>query len=501
MRWNLNLMMLAGCSLLLAGPAGAAVAARSDMPVVDSRDFAGAAKTAAVGAGLRLENVQLPDTGEAAALLLERFQVFTPDAEVTIHGAAGDRVVPAPRNAYFRGAIDGKPESRAFLAVFEDGTTQGMVSDGETIYMIGGEDAAAKSLGGPLAMRRVDPVLLKSAHNSGFKCANDQLPPGPHTQPKDLSLLASSTFSAASSAGIPGEKAATASYGAKVAIETDYEFYQLFNNSTNATNYIANLIGYASTIYTSELNTALAVQSVSLWTTSNDPWTQTDSQCGLMEFGKYWNQNKTGVTRTTAHFMSGKATGGGISWVGVLCSGSFYSGAASVCPGLGSESTPWGGAYGYTGNLFGTFNINNPTVVWDIDAVAHEIGHNFSSPHSHCYNGIGGNSSPIDQCYSGETGCYSGPTSLPGPSGGGSGTIMSYCHLLNPGMSNIKLTFGSNETYGVQPARESTLMSNYVVTTAASNATCMAPVASSGTIFADSFEGGAVPGPWSGKTP
>jgi hypothetical protein len=510
MCWTMKWMTLAGMTLLsVCGAAASGGAELPALPAVDSRDFAGAAKTAAVGSRLRLENVAVSDA-DPAALVLERFEVFAQGATVTLHGAQGDRVVPAPANAYFRGVIDGKPESHAFLAVLADGSTQGILEDADATYLIGAEGAPAKALGGPLTMQRVDPVLLKSARNSGFRCANDQLlPSNAHALPKGLDFTPATPAApvapaagATDASGLPAVTAA-ATYGVKVAIETDTEFLQLFgNNSTTATNYIGNLIGYASTIYTAEINTGLAVQSVSLWTGGTDPWTQSDTQCGLMEFGKYWNVNKTNVPRTIAHFMSGKANGGGIAWVGVLCSGSFNTGAASICPALGAESTPWGGGYGYTGNLSGTFNINSPTVVWDIDAVAHEIGHNFNSPHSHCYGGIGGNANPIDQCYSGEQGCYSGTPTLPGPSGSGSGTIMSYCHLLTPGMSNIKLTFGNTETFGVAPTRESSRMSSYVVSLATGGqAACLAPVSSGAGIFSDGFEGGAVPGPWSSKTP
>src|SRR4029450_5083545 len=106
--------------------------------------------------------------------------------------------------------------------------------------------------------------------------------------------------------------------------------------------------------------------------------------------------------------------------------------------------------YGFTANIGGSFNINRPTVVWDLYSVSHEIGHNFGSPHSHRYKGPHGNARPIDQCYGGESGCYSGGTSLPGPAGTRSGTIMSYCHLVG-GYGAIALTFGTNFAYGVQP--------------------------------------------------
>jgi len=107
--------------------------------------------------------------------------------------------------------------------------------------------------------------------------------------------------------------------------------------------------------------------------------------------------------------------------------------------------------------------------------VSHEIGHNFNSPHTHCYNNIGGSSSPVDQCRSGESGCYAGTQTLPGPSGVGSGTIMSYCHLLSGGYSNISLKFGTGHLYGVMPGRVPSRMRSYVAAVATSNPACLAP--------------------------
>jgi hypothetical protein len=355
-----------------------------------------------------------------------------------------------------------------------------VIGEEGAIFLIGGDAAATKAVGGPLAMRRVDPALLKASRGELFNCGDAQLPPGPGTGPvPDFTAFAAA----------PLEKVAAAHTG-RIALESDFEFYQLFNNVTNATNYVGNLVGYASTIYAAELGTSLAVQSLSLWQTSSDPWTQTDTTCSLLEFGKYWNQNRTNVSRTIAHFLSGKSTGGGVAWLNVLCRGAFFSGGAASCPGLGAESTPWGGDYGYTGNLFGTFNINSPSVVWDIYALSHEVGHNFGSPHSHCYAGIGGNASPIDQCYGSESGCYSGATSTPGAAGTGSGTIMSYCHLRSGGYGNITLTFGANFAFGVQPAREAAQMNGYIASVASSNPSCIAPVAASNVLFSDGFESG-----------
>jgi cysteine-rich repeat protein len=75
----------------------------------------------------------------------------------------------------------------------------------------------------------------------------------------------------------------------------------------------------------------------------------------------------------------------------------------------------------------------NPDDIWDVMVVAHELGHNFGSEHTHCY------APPLDHCYNAEPGCWGGAESL--PSGGG--TIMSYCHQLPGGLSNVSLTFGT----------------------------------------------------------
>jgi len=498
---NRFLSVLAGCGLLLAAGQALAAGQPADQPAtVQSRDFVKSAADAPVGGALRLTDVEVADTGEAATFALERFQVFADDAEITIHGAGGRKtVLPAPKNVYFRGTVEGEPDSRVFLAALADGTTQGIVMRAGDAYLIGGDTgdgAAVKALGAPLTMQRVDPLMLKSARGEGFACGEANLPQSPHP----IESLAPG------GGEVPAAKELTAGlplYTARVAIETDFEFYSLFNNTTNATNYIGNLLGYSSTIYTSEINTSLLVSSVSLWTTSSDPWTKTSSTCGLYEFGRYWNVNRTGVSRTIAHFMSGKGTGGGVAWVGVLCSGpSFSFNDTGSCPGIPTDAT-WFGGYGFTGSLTGQFNINNPTVMWDIMAVSHEIGHNFNSPHTHCYNGIGGNTSPIDQCYTGEcaNGCNCTGPSLPGPSGSHSGTIMSYCHLLSGSYGNIALNFGTGHPFGVQPGREAARMSSFVVSTAAGNPSCLAFTSGSGTIFSNGFEGGVLPGPWSGKTP
>jgi hypothetical protein len=474
--------------LLSMGFAAAAAAAGPALPRFASGELAQAVAATPAGGGLFLDSIEVAGTDETAAFVLERFEVFTADATIIVHGDAGETRLPAPRNAYFRGAVDGEPGSRVVLSVFEDGTAQGIVTRSEGFYLIGGDSGEPKApRGRPLTLREVDPISLKTS-GSGFTCGNDALPPvfDPLAALAPSGPASSAAFTGPGTAGL--EKAAP--FTARVAIETDFEYYQLFNNVADAIDYAGNLIAYASTIYSAEINTDLAVPSVSLWTTSSDPWGQTSSNtlCGLMEFGRYWNKNNTGVSRTISHFLSGRGLGGGIAWLGVLCSGGFdYS---TSCPGVPTDA-PWGGGYGFTASLGGAFDITNPTVIWDIVAVSHEIGHNFNSPHTHCYNGIGGNSNPVDQCHTGEcaSGCNCVGPALPGPQGQRSGTIMSYCHLRSGGFSNISLTFGTTHPFGVLPGRVPVRMSSHVVSMSSAFPGCLTTPVLQG-IFGDGFENG-----------
>ena len=92
------------------------------------------------------------------------------------------------------------------------------------------------------------------------------------------------------------------------------------------------------------------------------------------------------------------------------------------------------------------------------------------------------------------------PSGCPAPVRG-CGTIMSYCHLLGGGLSNISLTFGNPGgvpfTYGIAPERVPARMSSHVASTAGGSPSCLAPFDG---IFEDGFESGDVSA-WSSSSP
>jgi len=152
----------------------------------------------------------------------------------------------------------------------------------------------------------------------------------------------------------------------------------------------------------------IKISEVYVWTTA-DPYPRTSSYEALDKFRK----TRPTFNGDLAHLCALGGQGlGGVAWLGTLC-----------VPGYN---------YGYS-NIQSSFN-NAPTYSWTVMVCTHELGHNLGSEHSHSCTWQNG---AIDGCYTQEGNCAKGP--LPPP--GGSGTIMSYCHLTQYGI-NFNLGFG-----------------------------------------------------------
>lgn len=483
------------CAALLCSATGFAAASR--VVDFDRGALLAAARALPPGEELTVLAVPLASGGRSSStsLRLARFEVFAPGTRIVLHTGAGDRALAVPENVYLRGRMAEDPLSHVVLSVLETGEIRGLAMTSGHLWMLG-----SPTPGAALAMREVDGAGELDRPGGGFRCDLDDLGAaafraGTGENEADPAALLDSGVPLT-----PAESAPTESlvfdHTAVIAIETDNEFLALAafgNDPAKAVNYIADLIAYSSTIYVAELQTAWSLRYISLWGPgAADPWLQTSPACGLIDFGRYWNNNNSDVSRTVTHFLSGKSTNAGIAWVGVLCSGGFSIDAAGVATGCSPPLTGfsnWGGGYGYTSGIDGNFDIGSPSVVWDIQAFTHEIGHNFNSPHTHCYQNLGGNAAAVDNCYAGEcghTGCFCDTPALPGPAGVGAGTIMSYCHLL--GGNNLSLTLGLGHPFGVMPERVPNRMRAHVVSVASGNPSCLALRQPLVFLFADGFQ-------------
>ena len=370
-------------------------------------DSAALAALRAARADVRIEGFPVAP-GAFGTLVVERFEVTTPDARVTISGPAGEESRPFPSLAHFKGTIEGAPDSSVYLAAREDAVVAYLrLQDGTFVFV--GPASAARDF----VVRTADSPANAVSLDQPWSCGADELPAA-------LTAKAEPTYPSAA-APLAGLKQAA------VRVETDWELLAKFPvpgsnpvvyDPNALATWVATLYGAINVAYERDLSLHLALAEVHVWTggAASDPYVSTSTRTQLDEVGDWWHANRPPASypRAMVQYLSGKAVSGGIAWLSVLCSGDFSSGSGH-----------YGGAYAVT-QVNGTY----PLSLWDQFATAHETGHNAGSHHTHCY------SPPIDHCYNGESGCYSGTVENPGA---GNGTIMSYCHLL--GWSYVSLEF------------------------------------------------------------
>jgi hypothetical protein len=398
-----------------------------------------------VGGRMKIANVPLVD-GKPETLELERFEVWAPGADIKVFGANGEVVesLQPPATQYFRGSVAGMPDSIVFLAKTGP-VVEGLIYAQEKKFAIGSVRTSRRSVATEVVVQESSftddyPV------DGGFTCDLE----------KAAVQVADRPRAATNALGEPVSQAAPAGTQRSVinlAVETDYELYVNAGSSTaNVTTFIGNLIGAVSTIYQRDLLTEVRVSSLTMQSNIADPFTKVPgggatTLDALLEFGARWHNTPPSANpRSAAALISGKSQGAGIAWMDVLCSGDFQYGAG------------YGGPYSYNGGIDppASLAVPNPDAnadygapssnYWPLMQVSHELGHNVGSNHTHCVAmsdaqatsyGKPTSQNFVDSCYGGESGCYSGTTSVPSEKG----SIMSYCHL-NGGGAATRFTFG-----------------------------------------------------------
>lgn len=314
-------------------------------------------------------------------LELVRVDIKTPDFKIT--EMPQGTIINTSSNVHYRGVIQGAPNSTASIS-FVNGEVMGLISE----------------------PNRAGNIVIGKLNNSDL-----------HIMYEDIDIQNAQNLSCESilAQGEMIDYAEDVLFGntqSKAAGDCPRIYFDLStsfigtqgNNATTASNYVEGVFNQVATLYANE-NVNLLNSGMTAWT-SNQPFAT-----NLSAYATYRASNS--FNGDLGHLIS--TLGGGVAYINGLCNNNYKFGESGLT-----------GAY-YT----------VPTYSWAVNLLAHELGHNFGSRHTHdcAWNG---NNTAIDGC--GPAAGYNSGCNGPIPSNGG--TIMSYCHLLSTGV-NLSLGFGS----------------------------------------------------------
>lgn len=337
----------------------------------------------------------LPLFDKKVNLILEQVDLLSTDFKVTT--ASGDFVTDGSEYLFYQGYIEGKEGNSIAGLTLRKGEFSLLISDEAGNFQI----------------NRYDKDHLLGFYNNELK---EEFPFECKTRedPREED---------------PGSSRRNSPSNACVDIyfEVDFAAYdKKGQNLSSTTDWVVGLFNQVSLQF-NRIAVPLKISEIMIHT-ETDPYAGIyGAENVLYEFRKIRNQS--GFNGRLAHLLSTRGLGGGVAWLNALCS-NFSN-------------------YAVSGNLNGGV-VSYPNYSWNVNVIAHEIGHNFGSNHTQScvWNG---NNTAIDGCADSEGSCPRPPAAE------GGGTIMSYCHLNSVGINPLK-------GFGPQPGDK--IYTNFL------NATC-----------------------------
>ncbi|TXF89781.1 T9SS type A sorting domain-containing protein [Neolewinella aurantiaca] len=329
------------------------------------------------------DRLELTIPGGIGKVDLVRADIFADGFRVTESGS--NSYNKSPLGLHYRGIVSDDKTSLVAVSIFED-ELSGMIATNAGNFVLG-------KMSGKDEVRHViyNDHDLPAPDLGVCETPDSNIP----YSPKDLIDLD------------PSQK--DANNCVNLYLEADYSIFQQRGSVANVTSFLTGLFNQVAVLYANE-NINLVLSELYVWS-SQDPFNANSSSDNLSAF----RSTRTNFNGDIAHLVSFQASGG-VAYVNVLCAPSY--------------------AYGFS-SIDNNYNAV-PSYSWSVNVLAHELGHNFGSQHTHAcvWNN---NNTAIDGCYATEGGCSS---SVGLPSGGG--TIMSYCHLTSAGVN-------LNNGFGTQP--------------------------------------------------
>ncbi len=361
---------------------------------------------------LILRDTYLPG-GQLVDVRLERMSIERRKYQFFVDGQHSPNHLDGLDLSIWSGTVVGDPHSYVLLS-FSNAGSRGWIQQGHTIHHLMPQPGEGNDWDNSYSLWISEADLNELGSELGGFCAFDELTStfGERTRTRKDPVVEvdDETLGGAQNLGSCNIRECS------IALETDWQLFQVFGNLNAETAYVTSLTTAGSDRYEQQANTVLTYPYVMFYTNSNDPWSSQDSGGSsidaLYEFQAAWVGNIP-MNARLAQMLSGAGLGGGVAWLDVLCNNEFN--------------------FSVSGNINGNvpFPVTQGPLNWDFIVHTHEFGHNFDALHTHSY------CPPVDQC---------APSGYFGPCQSSQqctnqGTIMSYCHLCSGGTSNVTTFF------------------------------------------------------------
>lgn len=335
-------------------------------------------------------NLRIPkNSNEFFDLELIKADIIAPEFVIKERNGSSKTIANVRQGVHYRGIIKNDNNSIVSLSLF-DNKVMGIVANDEGNFVIGPVDNQISSSENYILYNDRDLLIANN-----FEC-------GVEGREEEFTKYRTVT---AQNEQTDNSTASTAPV--KVYFECDYKMYQdNGSNLQNVSNFVTGMFNNVAAIYANE-GLTVQISEIDSWTGPDPYRNMTASDNVLIAFGQNTQDNFMG---SLAHLLSTRSAGmGGIAWINILCQPYNSNGS-------------WGRyAFSNIDNNYLTF----PLYSWTVGVVAHEMGHNFGSMHTHaCHwpTRPGVTNGAIDSCYTAEGNCFNNPHAS-------RGTVMSYCHL------------------------------------------------------------------------
>ena len=357
--------------------------------------------------------LEIPLGNESSILIdLTKNEIFDENFSLSMINEMGTSVVPYTPGLYYKGVVRGKElSSIASISIFRD-HVMGVISDEEGNWNLG----PIKDNKNNITNDYIYYNDVKRLERNKFKCNLEGLEEESTFPVQDLNDKLKEYRN--------GLDDPSSTVPVKVYFVADYAFYVAGGGNIQVVaDYITGFFNSVITIYQNE-NIPFQLAYISVYT-GTDPFANLSDTYEIRQlFGAVIQNNMQGGD--IAHFLSVRTDiSGGIAYIRSLC----------------KQYNPADSSGSYAVSVIEQTYEPYPTYSWTVLVVAHEMGHNVGSRHTHAciWPKPGSGFSPIDTCIiTGENSSYYGNQEgcIPLQNSNGcyspaSGKIMSYCHFCN----------------------------------------------------------------------